>query len=66
MTIIILMNVFQSAVTLKNVAALKTTRLSQEHNELVEYHKQRNDIINIDINPNSEDYREFLKIWNNL
>jgi len=34
----------------------------KEHNELIDYHKQRNDIVNIDISPDNEDYREFLKM----
>jgi hypothetical protein len=45
---------------------IEQDEITQEHTELVEHHRQRNDIVNIDINPDSEDYREFLKIWNGI
>jgi len=38
----------------------------KEHNELVEYHKQRNDIVDIDISIDNEDYIEFLKMWSKV
>jgi hypothetical protein len=45
---------------------IEQDEVTQEHTELVECHRQRNDIVNIEINPDSDDCKEFLKIWDNL
>jgi hypothetical protein len=40
------------------------SEIINEHHQLVEYRRQRNEIINIDIDP--ADYSEFLQVWNNI
>ena len=44
---------------------IEDEEIIQKHKELEEYHRQRNDIVNIDISSkdNREDYLEFLKMW---
>jgi hypothetical protein len=40
-----------------------------EHKELIEHHRQCNNIVSIDISldgPNGRDYQEFLKRWNGI
>jgi hypothetical protein len=47
---------------------IEDSEVIQEHKEIVEYHRQRNDIMDIDVSTidNKADYLEFLKMWNNL
>jgi hypothetical protein len=50
----------------KKYGRIEDDKVIQEHKELVEYHKQRNEIANIDISQDNEDYIEFLKMWSKI